>query len=170
MVFIHDTRDKPGKHDNVEQYLTQNGHSIVRSKLYCGDISLLNNQSVCIDLKKDLQEVYSNVIQDHVRFKAEILRATAAGIRLIILVEQEGVKSLSDVPNWKNPRVAQWHKISNAHKAGKMMKIKISSSPPANSLKLAMTMTSLANRYGVEWQFCDKSETGKRIVEILGGG
>ena len=170
MVFIHDTRDKPGKHDNVEQYLTKNGHSIVRSKLYCGDISLLNNQSVCIDLKKDLQEVYSNVIQDHVRFKAEILRATAAGIRLIILVEQEGVKSLSDVPNWKNPRVAQWHKISNAHKAGKMMKIKISSSPPANSLKLAMTMTSLANRYGVEWQFCDKSETGKRIVEILGGG
>ena len=170
MVFIHDTRDKPGKHDNVEQYLTQNGHSIVRSKLYCGDISLLNNQSVCVDLKKDLQEVYSNVIQDHVRFKAEILRATAAGIRLIILVEQEGVKSLSDVPNWKNPRVAQWHKIHNAHKAGKMLKIKISNSPPANSLKLAMVMTSLANRYGVEWQFCDKSETGKRIVEILGGG
>ena len=170
MVFIHDTRDKPGKHDNVEQYLTKNGHSIVRSKLYCGDRSLLNNQSVCIDLKKDLQEVYSNVIQDHVRFKAEILRATAAGIRLIILVEQEGVKSLSDVPNWKNPRVLQWYKISNAHKAGKMMKIKISSSPPANSLKLAMSMTSLANRYGVEWQFCDKSETGKRIVEILGGG
>lgn len=170
MVFIHDTRDKPGKHNNVEQYLTKNGHSIVRSKLYCGDISLLNNQSVCIDLKKDLQEVYSNVIQDHVRFKAEILRATAAGIRLIILVEQEGVKSLSDVPNWKNPRVLQWYKISNAHKAGKMLKIKISSSPPANSLKLAMSMTSLANRYGVEWQFCDKSETGKRIVEILGGG
>ena len=170
MIFIHDTRDKLGKHNNVEQYLEQNGHSIVRSKLYCGDISLLNNQSVCVDLKKDLQEVYSNVIQDHVRFKAEILRASAARIRLIILVEQEGVKSLSDVPNWKNPRVAQWHKINNAHKAGKMMKIKISSSPPANSLKLAMTMTSLANRYGVEWQFCDKTQTGKRIVEILGGG
>jgi hypothetical protein len=105
-----------------------------------------------------------------VRFKAEILRATEAGIRLIILVEQEGIKSLEDVPNWKNPRVAQWHKINNAHKAGKMLKIKISNSPPANSLKLAMSMTSLANRYGVEWQFCDKSETGKRIVEILGGG
>ena len=170
MVFIHDTRDKPGKHDNIEQYLVQNGHSIVRSKLYCGDVSLLNNQSVCIDLKKDLQEVYSNVIQDHVRFKAEILRATAAGIRLIILVEQEGVKSLSDVQNWKNPRVAQWHKIHNAHKAGKMLNRKISTAPPASSLKLAMSMSSMANRYGVEWQFCDKSETGKRIVEILGGG
>ena len=170
MTIFEDTRNPIAKHKNIHDYCDANGIIIERTKLFAGDYTLPTNQTICIDTKKDLQEVNSNVIQDHVRFKAEILRATAAGIRLIILVEQEGVKSLSDVPNWKNPRVAQWHKIHNAHKAGKMLKIKISDSPPANSLKLAMSMTSMANRYGVEWQFCDKSETGKRIVEILGGG
>jgi hypothetical protein len=27
----------------------------------------------------------------------------------------------------------------------------------------------MSDKYGVEWQFCKKSETGKRIIEILEG-
>jgi len=27
----------------------------------------------------------------------------------------------------------------------------------------------MSDKYKVEWQFCNKSETGKRIIEILGG-
>jgi hypothetical protein len=169
MTIFEDTRNPVSKHKNIHDYCDANKIKIERTKLFVGDYTLPTNQTICIDTKQDLQEVYGNVIQDHVRFKAEILRAKAAGIRLIILVEQEGIKSLSDVPNWKNPRVLKWHKIHNAHKAGKMLNIKINNSPPASSLKLAMSMTSMQNKYGVEWQFCDKSETGKRIVEILGG-
>ena len=167
MTIFEDTRNPVSKHKNIHDYCDANGIKIERTKLFVGDYTLPTNQKICVDTKQGLQEVYGNVIQDHVRFKAEILRATEAGIRLIILIEQGGVKSLSDVMNWKNPRIAKWHQINNAHKTGKMLQMKICSSPPASSLKLAMSMTSMENKYGVEWQFCDKSETGKRIVEIL---
>ena len=169
MIYIHDTRDKPGKHDNVEKYLTAHGHKIVRSKLYCGDISLLNDQSVCIDLKQGLQEVYGNVIQDHERFKAEAVRARAAGIRLIVLVEEPGIASIYDVPNWNNPRLARWKAISEAHKQGKRLNVKISAFPPAPSHKLGMIMHALSRKYGIEWQFCSKDQTGQRIIALLGG-
>ena len=169
MTIFEDTRNPISKHKNIHDYCDANKIKIERTKLFVGDYTLPTNQKICVDTKKDLQEVYSNVIQDHVRFKAEILRANAAGIKLIILVEQEGVNSLSDVPNWKNPRVAKWHQIHNAHKAGKMLQIKQCGSPPASSLKLAMSMQTMTDKYGVSWQFCDKSQTGKRIIEILEG-
>lgn len=170
MTIFEDTRNPISKHLNIHNYCDANGIKIERTKLFVGDYTLPTNQTICVDTKQDLQEVYGNVIQAHARFKAEVIRASSAGIRLIILVEQGGIKTLDDVPNWKNPRAAKWYKIYNAQKAGKMLKIKISSSPPASSPKLASIMHNLSERYGVEWQFCDKTETGKRIVEILGGG
>lgn len=169
MTYIHDTRDKPGKHKNVDDYLTANGHRIVRSKLYCGDVSLLSDQSICIDLKQDLQEVYGNVIQDHKRFMDELIRAQSFGIKLIILVEQGGISSMHDVSEWENPRIIEWRKIDEAHKAGKQLKKTICKVPPASSIKLAAIMNQLSRRYGAEWQFCDKSDTGRRVVELLNG-
>lgn len=79
MIFQRDTRDKPGKHGNVEDFLLANGHKVVRSKLYVGDITLLDRQSTCIDLKQDLTEVCGNLCQQHERFRAELLRAQEAG-------------------------------------------------------------------------------------------
>jgi hypothetical protein len=169
MTYIHDTRDKPGKHKNVDDYLLSNGHRIIRSKLFCGDISLLNNQSVCIDLKQGLQEVYSNVIQDHPRLKREIIRAQSNGIRLIFLVEQPGIHSVADVAEWDNPRLTEWNRIDAAHKIGKLLKVKINPAPPASSHKVAAIMSQLSRRYGAEWEFCSKEDTGRRVVELLGG-
>ena len=127
---------------------------------------LLKLKPISVDTKQDLQEVYGDIYSDHARFRNE---CELGGKQLIILTEQSKIESVSDVIKWKNPRIAKWHQINNAHKVGKMLQMKICSSPPASSLKLAMAMTSMENKYGVEWQFCDKSETGKRIVEILGG-
>lgn len=169
MTIFEDTRNPISKHKNIHDYCDKNGIKIERTKLFVGDYTLPTNQKICIDTKQDLQEVYGNVIQAHVRFKAEILRAQAAGIKLVILVEQEGVKSLSDVQHWKNPRLLNWYKIHNAQKAGKMLHIKLPKSPPVPSANLAKSMQTMSDNYGVTWQFCDKSETGKRIVEILGG-
>jgi len=149
MVFIHDTRDQRGKHANVENYLTRNGHSIVRSKMYCGDIALLHDQSVCIDLKRDLQEVCGNLTQQHARFRDELIRAQEAAIRLIVLIEHSStIKSLDDVRAWCNPRLAQ--------------------SPRATTGgQLAAIMESMAEKYGVEWRFCAKQKTGREVCRIL---
>lgn len=171
MIFVHDTRDQAGKHKNVEEYLLSRGHEIVRTKLYVGDISLLHNQSVCIDLKGlGMREVYSNLVQQHDRFKAEAIRARDAHIKLIILVENDQVKTLDDVINWKNPRVIEYERIALAHIHGKLLQRKLPSRPPVSSKRLMNMMRVMALKYGIEWQFCTKAEAGIRVEQILIGG
>lgn len=150
MIIVHDTRNKAGKHKNIDEYLVSQGHQIVRSKLYVGDVTLLNNQSVCIDLKRNLAEVVLNVCQQHDRFVREIVRANDAGIKLIFLIEHGGsIKTLEDVKNWVNPRLKE--------------------SPLAVSgERLYRIMDTMRRKYNIEWYFCDKRCTGKVVLELLG--
>ena len=151
MVFIHDTRDKITKHRNVDEYLIAQGHKVVRSKLFVGDVSLLNDQSTSIDLKRNLAEVAVNVGQDHARFKRELERAQEYGIHLVFLVEHGGtIKTLEDVQTWSNPRLKD-HPLA------------------LSGQRLYKIMLTMQNKYGIEWLFCDKRCTGRRIIEILSG-
>jgi hypothetical protein len=171
LIFIHDTRDKVHRHDNVEDYLTSRGHEIVRSKLYVGDISLLANQSVCIDLKGlGLKEVYSNLVQQHERFRRECQRAQEAHIKLIVLVEEDEVTSVDGVEFWANPRITQYANLVMAHAHGKLLSKKLPSKPPISSKRLMNMMKVMAAKYGVEWRFCKKKDAGSVVEEILGGG
>lgn len=168
MIFMHDTRDKRGKHDNVTGGLTAMGHEIVRSKLYAGDITLLHDHSTCIDLKQSLNEVESNLVQSHERFRRECERARAAGIRLVILVEDESIYGIDEVAKWENPRYKRWMRLNEAHKAGRMLHVKIPARPPIRGDRLHKAMVTMTERYGVEWQFSRHDEVAKRVCEILG--
>ena len=168
VVIARDTRDQTGKHKNVDDGLASRGIKTVRTKLYVGDVALLNDMSVCIDLKQNLTEVYGNVIQQHDRFVRECRRAQQAGIKLIILVEQAGIGTVQDVAAWKNPRISKWEKLRDAHKAGKRMNEPLNPYPPVSSERLSKAMQTISDRYGVEWRFCAKSETVDVICEVLG--
>lgn len=168
MIFQHDTRDKVGKHSNVSDGLTAMGHEIVRSKLYVGDITLLNNQSTCIDLKQNLNEVESNLIQQHDRFRRECERARSAGIRLVVLIEDETVDGIDGVARWGNPRYKRWMRLNEAHKAGRMLHVKIPARPPIKGSNLHRIMVTMSERYGIEWQFARHDEVAQRVCEILG--
>ena len=149
MLFIHDTRDKPGKHKNVDAYLKASGHQIVRSKMYVGDIALMNDQTVCIDLKKDLQELHQNVCQQHVRFRNELIRAMDANISLLFLCEHgPDITTLSDVRNWENPRL----KVSPYALSG---------------MELYKRLATIELKYNTRFHFCAKQDTGKRIIQLL---
>ena len=95
--------------------------------------------------------MYSNLCQGHKRFIAELVRANEAGIKLIILCEHGGkIKTLEDVKNWENPRLQK--------------------NPYAwCGERLYKTMDTVGRKYGISWLFCTKANTGKRIIEILGG-
>lgn len=167
MILLEDTRNPVDKHRNVHEWAAANGVTIKRTKLMVGDYTLPTNQSVCIDTKAGLQEVYSNVIQQHDRFRAECELAQEAGIWLVILVEEPGISSLEDVVRWKNPRRERWFRVHAAHKAGKLLKLSIPKVPPVSSEQLAAAMGTMGAKYGVTWMFCDKAETGARIWELL---
>lgn len=167
MIF-EDSRQRQGKHDNINAWLILHDVEIKRTKLFAGDYTLPTDQSVCIDSKFGLQEVYNNLIQDHRRFTDEAKAAFSAGIKLIVLVEESGISSVQDVANWQNPRVLRWERLRDAHKRGKQMNKPLSPYPPVSSERLAKAMQTIAERYHIEWRFCDKADTARTICEILG--
>ena len=168
VVIARDTRDRANRHRNVDEGLAAKGIKTVRTKLYVGDVARLDDMTVSIDLKQGLQECYGNIIQQHRRFVAECKRAQEAGIRLIILCQESGIGSVQDVANWQNPRLLKWMKLRDAHRAGKRMKEQLAPYPPVSSERLAKAMQTISDRYGVEWRFCDKTETVNVICEVLG--
>ena len=166
-ILIEDTRNPAAKHRNVHEWAAREGVTIKRTKMLVGDYTLPTDQSVCVDTKYGLQEVYSNLIQQHERFRAECELAQEAGIELVVLVEEPGIKSLEDVAAWKNPRRERWFRVHAAHKAGKLTKMTIPKVPPLPSDRIYTMMQTMGERYGVEWIFCSKEETGERIWELL---
>ena len=169
MIIQSDTREKAGKKDHILNYFAENGIKVVRSKCFVGDWTLVENHSVCVDTKTlGLQEVYSNLIgKEHERFRDECARAQTCEIKLIVLVEESGIKCLDDVEHWQNPRRTAWFRLNAAHKAGKCLNRVQSKQPPASSEALMKSMRTMSERYGVEWRFCEKANTGREIVRIL---
>lgn len=147
MTIQIDTREKARAITQIKAEFERQGIDTVTSKLWVGDYARIDNMTTVIDRKQNLLELASNVIEK--RFHAEIQRAHEHGVRIIFLVEHgKEIKELIDVLFWVNPRIKESPKcISGEH--------------------LYKSMRSMSQRYGVEWEFCEKRDTGKRIIEIL---
>lgn len=72
---VQDTREKRGKHRNIEEYLRQSGVKIIRDKVYVGDYTLPTDRRVSIDIKQDVVEIAGNICgAEHARFREELRR------------------------------------------------------------------------------------------------
>lgn len=169
-VLVEDSRNQIGKHKNIKDFCDANGIRIIRSKLICGDYSLPTDQSICVDTKQGMNEIYSNMVQEHDRFRRECDLAHELGIRLVILVEEDGISCLQDVSNWKNPRYERYMAILIGHKHGRYMGTKLPPRKPIDSPRLQQMMKTFAEHHHCEWRFCRKEDTGKILMEILTGG
>jgi len=97
MIIQMDTREQKGKKDHILDYFKANGIEVVRSKNYVGDYTLVTNHMVSVDTKFGCAEVYSNLIgKDHERFRDECARAQTCEIKLIVLVEENGITCLAE--------------------------------------------------------------------------
>lgn len=175
MVIQIDTREKEKAIKEILKTFDNAEIKYISSKMYVGDYQNLQNGTVAVDRKQNLSEVCSNVCQQHERFKAELLRAQEAGIKLFILVEHgNDIKTLEDVKNWINPRLKIWEKdCEKILKEAKMKNpeadiktIKLPK-PPMNGEKLYKIMKTQEEKYGITYLFCNKEETGKKIIDIL---
>ena len=147
-TIVWDTRQKKDKHDETLKWFEDNGYKVVRSKLFTGDVTYLNNMSLVIDTKKDMLEICQNVVQSHKRFTDEIKRAIENDIKLVFLIEESGISCLEDVQVWKNPRRFYSNKATKGEQLYKILK-------------------TIEDRYNTKFYFCDKAETGQKIIEIL---
>lgn len=164
MIVQIDSREKKKELERIKKQFDSQCVKYFVSKLYCGDYQSLDNAKLCIDRKKDLQELCGNVCQQHERFKAELIRAREAGIQLIILCEHgPDIKSVGDVYFWENPRK---HKVIWKTVNGKKVKTVISDKA-VDGCQLYKSLCTIRDKYGVRFEFCTKEETGRRIVELL---
>lgn len=61
MLILEDSRQQERKHETKHEYFRSVGCHWNRTALYCGDYTLPANQSVCIDTKKDIQELIGDI-------------------------------------------------------------------------------------------------------------
>ena len=147
-----DTREKPRAIRKILEHFERVYMKPVHRKLDVGDYMLSPDGRISVDRKQNLLEVTANLCQQRGRFAAECIRAKNSGVQLVILVEHGGrIKTMEDVQAWRNPRL----EVSPYAVSGP---------------RLYQIMCLYGNRYGVQWEFCCKQQTGKRILEILSRG
>ena len=151
MIIQEDSRQQAGKHELKHQMLQTAGHRIIRSKVVVGDYCL--PPEVAVDTKENMSEIAQNIgggKGEHTRFINELKLAKDIGCRLYILVENDdGIRSVSDVVRWRNPRTDY--------------------SPNCiQGPRLAKAMTTIEERYGCRFRFCSPEEAAAIIVELLG--
>lgn len=162
MIIQCDTREHDKEWKRISAQFDRIGIQYFRSKMYVGDYQNMDNPRLVIDRKKNLQELCGNVCQQHERFRAELIRARELEIKVIILCEHgQGIKCLEDVIFWQNPR----RKIRQ-YVDGKWQTFETKAMRGEHLYKILNTQSE---RYGVQFEFCDPSQTGRRIVELLGG-
>ena len=144
MKVIVDSREK--RWDHIAEYFDKSQIPYEVHKLDVGDYMLLGNESVSVDRKRNLTELSHNLMNpaDHSRFWREIRRAREQGIKLYILCEHGGkIHSIKDVALWSD----KYSGVSGRRLMDEIYRVHIS--------------------YGVEFLFCSKRSTGRRIIEIL---
>lgn len=187
--IICDTRQQEGKHDKKHGQIAECGVHMLTCCMPCGDYCsfdelsdetkdkvselsfqysllknskkepdpklrkevshrLLNEIKISVDTKQNLNELSKNLMNrsDRSRFWKEVRKAKEHGIRLIILCEHGGqIKSIPDVAKWHS----KYSPVSGRALMDEIYRVHIS--------------------YGVDFIFCDKRNTGKKIIELLGG-
>lgn len=166
MTIQCDTREHKKEWERIRSQFDSLGVEYIRSKLWVGDYMNIDNPRIVIDRKKDLLELCGNITQQHERFKAELIRAQEKDIKIIILCEHgDDIKRLADVYFWHNPRldIMEWS-VKDNHP------IKVPKYPRATKGDaLYNSLVTIRDKYNVDFQFCNKADTGYRITQLLGG-
>lgn len=142
-MIICDTREKANQ--NILAYFDKHGIEYKVEKLETGDYMDSDRMDITIDRKRNLGELLTNLCsKDDSRFWREVRRSKEQKIKMIVLCEHGGkIKSIRDVASWKS----KYSRVTGKQLMEEIYKVHIA--------------------YGVEFLFCDKRSTGKRILELL---
>lgn len=194
VILIEDKGQQENKHLIKHRWFGQNDIDLLRHPLPVGDYILytdevadvikrkekrgvdtkkmdfLGSYKVCVDTKKDMQEIVGNVCgKQHARFRDECILAQNNGIKLYVLIENtDGVKCIEDVFRWRNPRLERYNKIKYMHEYGRWLSVNLPKTPPTSGQTLAKALLTMQKKYGVEFLFCRPEEAGEKILELLG--
>lgn len=142
VMLTCDSREK--KNEHILRYFDRHGIDYEVRKLDVGDY-MFDGGAISVDTKRSIDELAANMLnpKDHARFLREVKRARQIGVNLVVLVESNKYKSIPDLAAWRS-------KYSGI---------------TGRALIDAVYKTHIA--YGVEFLFCPKISTARRILELL---
>lgn len=143
MVILQDHREKVGQHDLVESELKSQGYTLHRVRLNVGDY-MFPNGKISVDLKKDCEELASDLHRDKLALNKKYKKCLQDGIKLVVLVEEE-MPTLNDLLSWKSKH----SRINGAYLFEMMRAVKLS--------------------YGVRFAFCSPKKTAQTLLKELKG-
>lgn len=143
-VVEMDTRNKIDNY--ITDYFDKHGIKYIRTKLYAGDVKLLNSTKVIIDLKANVEEIAHNICnaKEHARILRELAKAKEIGCKkFIFMIKDKKVKCKDDLINWtsKNTKI----KGSTLYKA----------------------MCTMNKKYGCLFMFVSKENAPKYVLKLL---
>ena len=143
IIYELDTRNQ--KDNYVTDYFDKHNIKWIRNKLYSGDVKLLNDTRVIIDLKANIEEIAHNLCntQEHLRIKKELQKAKEIGCEEFIFLIKSNIKSVDDLINWTSTKT----------------KVKGS--------VLVKVMSTMKERYGCRFIFTTRENAPKKIIELL---
>ena len=144
MTVICDSREKKNAH--ILKYFENHNVPYIIQKMDVADYQMENVDGLVIDRKQNLDELARNLMNrnDHARFWKEVRRAKQNNIKMIVLCEHGGqIKKISDVSLWRS----KYSGISGRAVMDEIYRVHIA--------------------YGVEFLFCDKRSTARKILELL---
>ena len=153
-LLLVDTREKPKAIQSILKTFDEAGITHESTKLLFGDYMDYNRPHLVIDRKQNIAELAKNCTVEAERFKRELERAQRANSRLVILVEQNRYK---DRDKWIHVETIE--------------DLMLWSSPHTTIIgeKVYRVLRAWCSKYDLVVAFCDKRQTGKRILEILYG-
>ena len=152
MYLLIDSREKPKAINGILRHLASNGIKYDVTKLYFGDYMNYAKPNRVIDRKHNIAELAINCTRDRKRFKRELERVKATGSELILLVEQNSfkdreqtisVETIEDLMLWTAPKGV------------------------VRGEQVYRVLVSWCHKYPLRVEFCHKSDTGQRILELL---
>lgn len=151
-MLIVDSREKQRAIKSILKEFEGRGIKYSISKLFIGDYMEYSNPLLIVDRKQSIQELAANCTIDHDRFKRELERAKEVGAELVILVEQNRYKDRD-----------KWIRVENIED------LMLWSSPHTTirGEKVYRVLASWVHKYNIRVAFCDKRQTGKRIIDII---
>ena len=153
-MLLVDSREHKSERDRVTATFDAEGVEYSITKLFIGDYMEFTNPSVIVDRKQAIAELAKNCTADHERFKRELERAKSVGATLVILVEQNRykdrdkwihVETIEDLMLWSSPHTT------------------------IRGEKVYRVLRAWMAKYPIRVEFCDKRQTGRRILEIIYG-
>ena len=153
-LLLVDSREKPKAINTILKEFERSRVKYSVTKLFIGDYMEYSNPLLIVDRKQNIAELAKNCTADHNRFKAELERVKEVGAELVILVEQNRyydrdkwirVGTIEDLMLWSSPHTT------------------------IRGEKVYRVLRAWMAKYPIRVEFCDKRQTGARILEIIYG-